>query len=232
MSRRPYRVGRSRTGLGLFATEPIAKGSIIAYYRGQKITAEESERREARGNRYLYEINSKWVVDGSNRRNLARYANHSCRPNCESDTRGHTIFIRAIRNIQPGDEITYHYGKNYFDMFLKPIGCKCVKCIEKRREERAAKIAATKRRKAREARKAAEQAGSKGKTANGAHRASATAARSPSGRNGAAKSTTKATTKSAKAKRTKTKRAKSSSASARSSAARRARNGGGAAAST
>jgi SET domain-containing protein len=165
MSRRPFRVGRSRTGLGLFATKPIKKKTIIVYYRGQKITAAESEKREARGNRYLYEINSKWVMDGASRRNVARYANHSCRPNCESDTRGHEIFIKAIKNIEPGDEITYHYGKNYFDMFLRPIGCKCPKCIEKRREERSAKLKATKRRKAREARKAAEARAARRKAA-------------------------------------------------------------------
>ena len=158
MSRRPFRVGRSRTGLGLFATKPIQKGQFLAYYRGPKITAAESEKREARGNRYLYEINSRWVIDGSPRYNIARYGNHSCRPNAETDVRGHKVLVRAIKNIEPGEEITYHYGKNYFDIYLRPIGCKCLKCIEKRRKERSAKIAETKRRKAREARKAARLA--------------------------------------------------------------------------
>jgi len=158
MSRRPFRVGRSKTGLGLFATEPIKKGQFLAYYRGPKITAAESEKREARGNRYLYEINSRWVIDGSPRYNIARYGNHSCRPNAETDVRGHKVLIRTIKNIKPGEEITYHYGKNYFDIYLRPIGCKCDKCIEKRRKERSAKIAETKRRKALEARKAAKLA--------------------------------------------------------------------------
>ena len=81
--KRSFRVGRSRTGLGLFATEVIEKRAFIAEYKGRRLGNPEAERLEARGNRYLYEINSRWTIDGTSRRNLARYANHSCRPNAE-----------------------------------------------------------------------------------------------------------------------------------------------------
>lgn len=158
MARKPFRVGRSRTGLGLFATELIKKRTIIVEYRGRRITNEEADRLEARGSRYMYELNSRWTVDGASRSNVARYANHSCRPNAESDVirgprargrKGGMVIIRAIKNIKPGHEITYDYGRDYFNGFLKPIGCKCDKCIEKRREERRAKLRAAKRRKKR-----------------------------------------------------------------------------------
>src|SRR6267378_4192934 len=76
--KRPFRIGRSRTGLGLFATEPIKKLTFIAEYKGRRLNNEEAEELEARGNRYLYEINSRWTIDGSTRKNIARYANHSC----------------------------------------------------------------------------------------------------------------------------------------------------------
>ena len=164
MPRKSFRIGRSRTGLGLFATKPIEKKTIIVEYRGRRITNAVADRLEAQNSRYMYELNSRWTVDGSSRRNVARYANHSCRPNAESDVllgpraqgrRGGMVIIRAIRNIQPGDEITYDYGKDYFDGFIKPIGCKCVKCTEKRREERREKLRAAKRRKARLAKKQA-----------------------------------------------------------------------------
>mgnify|MGYP003577689968 CR=1 FL=1 len=80
-------------------------------------------RLENKGARYMYELNSRWAIDGSSRRNLGRYANHSCRPNAESDViRGKKIIIRAIRNIQPGDEITYDYGRDYFRNVLMEIG--------------------------------------------------------------------------------------------------------------
>jgi SET domain-containing protein len=82
--KRSFRVGRSRTGLGLFATAPIKKRAFIVQYSGRKLTTEQADILEARGNRYLYEINSRWTIDGTSRRNLGRYANHSCRPNAES----------------------------------------------------------------------------------------------------------------------------------------------------
>ena len=157
MSRKSFRVGKSKTGLGLFATRPIAKGEFIVRYRGPKLTNEEADRRADRGNKYLYEINSRWTIDGKSRRNVARYANHSCRPNAESDVlRGHKIIIRSIKKIQPGEEITYDYGKDYFNLILKPIGCRCDKCVAKRRLERAEQRAKAKRKRAREAKKAAE----------------------------------------------------------------------------
>jgi hypothetical protein len=170
MPKRPFRVGRSRTGLGLFATEPIKKRSFIVEYIGRRITNAEADELEARDSRYMYELNSRWTVDGSSRRNIARYANHSCRPNAESDVvrgprargrKGGMVFLRAIRNIKPDDEITYDYGRDYFNGFIKPVGCKCVKCIEKRREERRAKRAAAKRRKVRAARKKATRRNSR-----------------------------------------------------------------------
>ena len=101
-----FRIGRSRTGLGLFATAPIKKRAFIVEYKGRKLTTEQAEKLEARGNRYLYEINSRWTIDGTTRKNLGRYANHSCRPNAESHRIGHKVFLRAIKNINPGDEIT------------------------------------------------------------------------------------------------------------------------------
>jgi len=134
MVRKQFRVGRSRTGLGLFATEFIKKGDFIVEYRGRRLRNEEADKLADRGAKYLYEINNRWTVDGSNRRNVARYANHSCRPNAESDvTRDRRIIIRAIKHIYPGDEITYDYGKDYFDLIIKPLGCKCDKCLGKPR---------------------------------------------------------------------------------------------------
>jgi uncharacterized protein len=131
---RPYRVGRSRTGLGLFATTPIAKGTFIVEYRGRRIGHAEAERREARGARYMFEIDGRATIDGSSRRNLARYANHSCRPNAESDLRKGKVILRAIKDIAPGEQITYDYGRDYFELFLKRSGCKCEKCLAKQRQ--------------------------------------------------------------------------------------------------
>src|SRR5712691_7720522 len=126
---RHLRTGRSRAGLGLFARVPIRKGQFILRYNGRRIRTETTEDLDTR---YLFEINERWTIDGANRRNRARYINHSCRPNAEVYFVKHVIKIRAIRNIKPGDEITYHYGRNYFEAFIKDAGCRCGACTRKR----------------------------------------------------------------------------------------------------
>ncbi len=130
---RHLRVSRSKAGLGLFARVPIKKGQFIVRYSGKKIRTETADELDTR---YLFELNTRWTIDGSNRRNLARYINHSCRPNAETYFVKHVIKIRAIKNIQPGSEITYHYGRNYFEAFIKGAGCKCGHCAKKKRRSR------------------------------------------------------------------------------------------------
>ena len=121
------RVGRSATGLGLFATKPIKRGGYIATYRGRRISTAEAERREARGARYMFTINRRWSIDGSPRWNLARYINHSCRPNAHPVGRNGGIVIVASRPIEPGEEITFDYGREYLDYFFKN-DCRCAAC--------------------------------------------------------------------------------------------------------
>ena len=145
MSSRSFRIGRSVTGLGLFATQPIKRGAYIATYRGRRITTEEADRREVRGARYQFELNKRWTIDGSPRWNLARYINHSCRPNAKPVGRKGGIVIVALRRIEPGDEITYDYGREYVKYFLENGGCRCAACRRKRalRRRRARKAAAS-----------------------------------------------------------------------------------------
>jgi uncharacterized protein len=153
MPKRPFRVGRARTGLGLFATRLIKKRSRIAEYKGPLLTAKEAERAENRGNRYLYEINGRWTIDGTPRSNLARYANHSCNPNADTTIRNRRIFIFAKRNIKPGEEIVYDYGIDYLKNVIGRSNCQCSRC-RRRRAKRARELRALRaRRKARAARK-------------------------------------------------------------------------------
>ena len=144
MSSRSFRVGRSVTGLGLFATKPIKRGAYIAAYRGLRITTEEADRREARGARYMFELNKRWTIDGSPRWNVARYINHSCQPNAKPVGRRGGIVIVAMRRIEPGEEIAYDYGWEYLKYFLDNEGCRCIACRRRR---------ALRRRRAREVRR-------------------------------------------------------------------------------
>jgi uncharacterized protein len=136
MPSRIFRLGRGRTGLGLFATKPIKRGAYIATYRGRRITSEEADRREARGARYMFELTKRWTIDGSPRWNVARYINHSCRPNAKAITRKGKIVIVAVRRIDPEEEITYNYGREYLKFFLDNGGCHCANCIRRRRLRR------------------------------------------------------------------------------------------------
>ena len=160
-SNKPYRIGRSRTGLGLFATKPIKKGTRIIRYFGPMLDCNKEED-DAIENKYLFQITKRWTVDGSVRENVARYINHACKPNAESDVRPRKrkIFIRAIKNIEPGEEINYDYGTDYFKEYLKPIGCLCAACEKKRKKKRAEARAEKQRLKEKaekKARKAAEK---------------------------------------------------------------------------
>jgi len=158
-SKKPYRVGRSRTGLGLFATKPIKKGAKIVRYFGPLLDSRK-KKDDAVENKYLFELNGRWTIDGSVRKNIARYINHACKPNAESDVkpRKRKVVIRAIKNIEPGEEINYDYGTDYFKAYLKPIGCKCDACEKKRKKKRAEARAERLRLKAREEKKALKKA--------------------------------------------------------------------------
>jgi hypothetical protein len=157
---KPYRVGRSRTGLGLFATKPIKKGTKIIRYFGRLLDSRK-KKDDAIENKYLFELNDRWTIDGSIRKNVARYINHACKPNAESDVkpRQRKVFIRAIKNIEPGEEINYDYGTDYFKAYLKPIGCKCAACEKKRKKQRAEARAEKLRLKQKAERKALKAAG-------------------------------------------------------------------------
>jgi len=134
---KPYRIGRSPTGLGLFATKPIKKGTRIIRYFGPLLDSKKTK--DDIENKYLFELTNRWTIDGSVRKNVARYINHACKPNAESDVkpRKRKVYIVAIKNIEPGEEINYDYGTDYFKAYLKPIGCRCAACEKKRRKQRA-----------------------------------------------------------------------------------------------
>lgn len=125
------KVQRGTHGLGLFATTPIAKGTKIIEYTGEVITADEANRR---GGQYLFELNDNWTIDGKGRENTARYINHSCRPNCYAELTDDEkrVFIIAKRNIKAGEELSYDYGKTFWNEYIKPKQCRCEKCTESR----------------------------------------------------------------------------------------------------
>jgi SET domain-containing protein len=164
MSARPFRLGRSLTGLGLFATQPIKKRARIAEYRGRRLGIDAAIKAEKSGNRYLYEVNSKITIDGARHGNIARYFNHSCNPNCDTFIRDKRVFIRTLRNIKPEEELTYDYGRDYLKNVIGLENCLCPRC-RKRRKKHAAEARAKRARKAKRLANAAVKSKTKKSTA-------------------------------------------------------------------
>jgi SET domain-containing protein len=117
------RVARSSiSGRGLFATKAFERGDTICEYTGRLYRGDICP-----DNRYLFEINDLWTLDGSHKSNIGRWANHSCKPNAATEvTRRKRVWLYAIKRIRPGEEIVYDYGKDYTRRRLK--NCKCDAC--------------------------------------------------------------------------------------------------------
>lgn len=124
-------VRRSYAGLGLVTGGPIPKGACVVEYWGRELSADEEN---TSNSKYLFAINEKKTIDGAPRANIARYINHSCRPNCEPEIYRGRVYIMARRAIKPGEELCYDYGPEYFKTHIKPHGCRCTKCDPDRHE--------------------------------------------------------------------------------------------------
>lgn len=122
----PFRlsVRRSFTGRGLFTQERIPKGSCVIEYVGRPATAKQIK--ENRG-KYLFWTSDTSMIDGNIPANTARFINHSCLPNCEIAIRKRRVYVFALRDIEPGEELSYDYGEEYFEIHLLGSCC-CEKC--------------------------------------------------------------------------------------------------------
>jgi SET domain-containing protein len=100
-------------GRGVFAVRRIRAGSRIVEYTGERIDHDEVQARYAGrgelGHTMLFELGGATLIDATRHGNIARYINHSCAGNCCPVLDGDRIFIEAIKNIQPGVELTYDY---------------------------------------------------------------------------------------------------------------------------
>ena len=117
---RKLAVRRSSAGLGLFAEEAIPKGECVIEYVGREVSKEESETSKSK---YLFEISKTRTIDGKPRINKAGYINHSCAPNCETEISKGRVFVMAIKNVKPGEELTYDYGRDYCIEHCIPCRC-------------------------------------------------------------------------------------------------------------
>jgi len=100
-------------GNGVFATEAIRKGERIVRYKGKLRTHEEVDQAygddDEDGHTFLFTLNDDYVIDANVDGNIARWINHSCEPNCEANEIEGRVFIHALRDLEPGEELFYDY---------------------------------------------------------------------------------------------------------------------------
>ena len=102
-------------GKGVFALQDIAEGEDLIEYVGEVISWAEAERRHPHdpqnpNHTFYFHIDEDHVIDGLHGGNASRWINHACAPNCEADERGGRVFIRALRSIAAGEELSFDYG--------------------------------------------------------------------------------------------------------------------------
>ena len=116
--RRGARIQVRRSGIhgkGVFALAPIAEGERILEYTGSVITWKQAKKLPPHNpddpnHTFFFHIDDKHVINGLDGGNAAKWINHACRPNCEADEVDDRIFITALRDIEPGEELNYDYG--------------------------------------------------------------------------------------------------------------------------
>jgi hypothetical protein len=102
-------------GKGVFALANLAEGETIIEYVGEVITWKEALRRHPHdptdpNHTFYFHIDKKHVIDAKHGGNSSRWINHACKPNCEADEDAGRVFIKALRNIEAGEELFYDYG--------------------------------------------------------------------------------------------------------------------------
>ncbi|HET7866807.1 MAG TPA: SET domain-containing protein-lysine N-methyltransferase [Burkholderiaceae bacterium] len=121
-------------GKGVFALKPILKGETIIEYLGEVITWKQAQRQpphnpDEPNHTFLFHLDDRHVIDGTRGGNAARWINHACVPNCEAEDNDGRIFIKALRNIRPGEELNFDYSlmieERYTAKLKKDYECRC-----------------------------------------------------------------------------------------------------------
>lgn len=123
-------------GKGVFAKRTIPQGTRIIEYQGQRISNKEADRRHPTNpddpfHTFFFVLSSGKVIDGNDQGNDARWINHACEPNCDSEEgkAGKRVYIVANRDIAKGEELNYDYGLVMEGKLTKTIkaqyACRC-----------------------------------------------------------------------------------------------------------
>lgn len=128
-----YIVRRSRVhGRGLFVRTPYAPGELVGEYRGRVIDASLEHETSSAAHAdpsytLLFAIDDDHLIDAGVKGNSIRFINHSCDPNCETTLEDDKVLVHALRQITPGEELTYDYNLRPGDPSDRPedYACRC-----------------------------------------------------------------------------------------------------------
>jgi SET domain-containing protein len=121
-------------GRGVYAVAPIEAGERIIEYTGELIDWDEAMDRHPHDpaqphHTFYFHIEDGRVIDALFGGNSSRWINHACEPNCETDEVDGRVFIKALQDIFPGDELFYDYGltidERYTAKLKKEFACYC-----------------------------------------------------------------------------------------------------------
>jgi hypothetical protein len=115
--------------LGAYAAKPIRKGTRIIEYIGRPLTKKKAQTELEDRNGYVFTINKFFDIDGSVQWNPARYINHGCDANAESDIIDDRVWIIATRSIKKGEEVLYNYNYDLADALDNPCRCGAENCV-------------------------------------------------------------------------------------------------------
>jgi SET domain-containing protein len=115
-------------GRGGFAARFMPKGTRVIEYDGERISKAESLRRCQEQNWFIFSLDEEFDLDGNVEWNQARFLNHSCAPNSEAVSENGRVWIVALRDILPGEEITFNYGYDLIDYEEHPCRCGAPQC--------------------------------------------------------------------------------------------------------
>ena len=116
-------------GRGVYAAQFIPEGSRIIEYMGERVSWEAAPDDEDDPHTFNFGLENGDVINPEVGGNDARWINHSCDPNCETVEEDDRIFIYAVRNIQPDEELLYDYHMELDEPITesakKKFACQC-----------------------------------------------------------------------------------------------------------
>jgi len=102
-------------GKGVFAVHPIDAGETLLEYKGEIITwtkalARHPHDKSQPHHTFYFHLDDHHVIDAKYNGNSAKWINHSCQPNLEAEQKGNRVFLKALRHIKAGEELSYDYS--------------------------------------------------------------------------------------------------------------------------